>query len=242
MRGGLLASFVLLCFSVPVYAEGDPNAPATVDAPSAEAVRAAHPIKKWYVGVAYGFGTLSAPIDRTSVDNYYQTLGYVHTGGSGWEILTGGKLYAGYRMRDFMDVEFGLSGTSMNLSSTYRNSAGGTIWSKRQIETGALYVAALFRPTYGYGHFMFAKLGAHSSTLGVSKSVTGTAANVNSIAAGDNLPLDGTSDGYGPLLGVGFDFGTGRVGAVRLDMDYYYKIGGTSYTAAFVNIGYHGNF
>jgi len=242
MRGMLLALFVLLSFSASVFAEGDLNAPATVDAPSAEAARAAPPTKKWYAGAAYSDGMLSPALDQMPTDSYYSTLGYLKTGGSGWGVMNGVKLYAGYRIRDFLDVEMGLSGGSMNLSSTYKNFSGNTVWSRRQVGTGALYAAALLRPADGFGHFMFLKLGAHSSSLYVTKSVTGNAANLSVIAAGDHLPVDGTSNGYGPLLGVGFDIGTGRVGAVRLDLDYYYKIGGTTYSAAFLNIGYHGNF
>jgi hypothetical protein len=89
---------------------------------------------------------------------------------------------------------------------------------------------------------LYFKLGGHSSELKVSKTVTGTAANLGTIAAGDRLPYDGVSRGYGTLFGVGFDFKTARFGAVRLEWSQFNKLGGTPYIKRSLNIGYHGFF
>lgn len=194
------------------------------------------PVKKWYAGIGLGFGSATEP-DWTSVDNYYGSQGYLATGGSGLGIMTGFNIYGGYRLRELLDIELGLSGADWNQSTTYTQLIGnGTVWSKRNVYFSALTASALLRPTPRRG--LYFRLGVHSSEYGATKTVTGTVANVNTIAAGDRLPLDTPYRGWGPLLGVGVDFNTGRVGAVRLDYQYFARLAGTSASANLLTVGY----
>jgi hypothetical protein len=205
-----------------------------------DAPDAALPVRKWYAGIGLGFGMATEP-DWTVVDSYYGSQGYLATGGSGLGIMTGLNIYGGYRLREFLDLELGFPGASWNHSTTYTQLIGsGTIWSKRNVYFSALTASALLRPTPDRGFYL--RLGVHSSEYGANKTVTGTVANVNAIAAGDRLPLDTPYRGWGPLLGVGVDFNTSRVGAVRLDYQYFARLAGTSASANLFTVGYHFNF
>ncbi len=154
----------------------------------------------------------------------------------------------GYRQQDYMDVELGWSWFESYHKTRYLNFASGSqVTTKRTFSADALYLSALFRPEVsGYGRGLYFKLGAHISRMKITKdALTGynvSQATLNTIAAGDNMAGDGVSWGVGPLIGLGFDFRTGKVGAVRLELDKYFRLGGTSYGVASLNLGYLGNF
>lgn len=225
MRRVPAALLLLLLFSGCVFAEGDP------DTAPADAVSSTPPVEKWYIGIGFGFGSATEP-NWTVVDNYYGSQGYLATGGSGLGIMSGLNIYGGYRLREFLDIELGFPGADSNYSTTYSQLMGsGTIWSKRNVYFSALTVSALLMPTPDSG--LYVKLGVHSSEYGATKTVTGTVANVNTIAAGDRLPLDTPYRGWGPLLGVGW-----RVGALRLEAQYFARLGGTSASANLYTLGY----
>ncbi len=233
MKGLLLLIFVLSVFSISAYAEDVPfSASQTTNVPK---------IKKWYFGGALGLADMGGWDAKPNRD-YYNSLGYYHTGGSSWLFMAEVKFYGGYRMRDYMDVEMGFAHSETQNSDTFENGTN-IVWSRRKTQAQALHLAALFRPPYdGYGHGLFLKLGGHVSQLQVNRSVTGNPSNLNAIAAGDHIPEDGSSTGFGPLFGFGFDFRTGKVGAIRLAIDHYYRLGGTSHQKDSVNLGYHGSF
>ncbi len=201
------------------------------------------PARSWYAGGGISWGNLTQVVDFTPVTSYYQSLGYSYSGGGNYlQIMTGGRLYLGRSVADSLDLEFGFSTTSTDISSTYQNNAGSIIWSKRSITASALSLSGLLRPPEGRGHMLFLRLGAHSSQLSTTKSVTGTATNLSTIAAGDRMPLDAGPTGYGPLFGIGLDFKTGRHGAVRLEYCHFYRLGGTTYDEQVMNLGYQGKF
>ncbi|MDO8990938.1 MAG: hypothetical protein Q7U91_15040 [Sideroxyarcus sp.] len=214
-----------------------------VDATSTDGVRTIPAVSKWYAGGAIGFADVYDWWYPRSdvVDDYYQSVGYYHTGGSSWPLMREEKLYFAYRMREYMDVEFGYSQSDMKTAETY-TSGVNTVWSKRDITFHALYVSALLRPEEGYGHKFYLKLGGHISQSVISKSVTGNAPNLVAIAAGDRLPEDGTSSGVGGLMGIGVDIRTGKVGAIRLELNRLYRVGGTSICKDAFNLGYQFNF
>jgi hypothetical protein len=199
------------------------------------------PPEKWYVGIGFGIGGISGP-DWTAQDNYYGAQGYLATGGSGIGLGSALSLYGGWRWREYLDVELGLTGIGSDHSTTYTNATGGTVWSKRQVGFSALSAAALLRPPYGYGHFLYLKLGVHNSDYGTDKtSVTGTVPNLSAIAAGDRIPTDAHYTGWGLLAGVGMDFGSGT-GTWRLEYVAYGRIGGTAESAGLFAVSYHYNF
>ncbi len=202
------------------------------------------PVKKWYVGGGISWGNLTQSVDFTPVDNYYQSLGYFYSGGGNYlQVMTGGRVYVGHRLEDFLDLELGVSATTTDTSRTYKNNAGGTIWSNRTITAAALSLSGLLRPPEGRGHMLFLRFGAHFSELAATnKIVNGTPANIGTIAAGDRMALDAAPTGFGPLLGIGLDFRTGRHGAVRLEYCHFYRLGGTSYDEDVMNLGFHGYF
>jgi hypothetical protein len=78
--------------------------------------------------------------------------------------------------------------------------------------------------------------------LEIRKTVTGTAPNLTTVAAGDNMSGDGFSEGVGPLVAFGFDFRTGKAGAIRLEFNRFFMVGGTKYSLDSLNLGYHVNF
>ena len=53
---------------------------------------------------------------------------------------------------------------------------------------------------------------------------------------------DGVSRGFGTLFGFGFDFKTGKVGAIRLEVNHYFRLGGTRYEKSALDLGYQVNF
>lgn len=176
------------------------------------------------------------------MSDYYQSIGYYRDGGSFWNVMIEDKIYAGYRAYDFMDIEAGLSISDVEISETYKNLTGDVIWSKRKVDAQVLYASALLRPEYGYGHMLYFKFGGHFSQLEVTKSVTGSPSNLASIAAGDHMQEDGSSTGFGTLFGVGLDFNVGKIGAIRLERNRLFRIGGTSHIKDALNIGFHANF
>lgn len=202
--------------------------------------------KKWYFGGTTGLGGIKGE-DTTAVDNYYSSLGYsdkcdCYPG----EIGNGLGAFLGYRQQDYMDIELGWSWFESYHKIKYLNYTS-QITTKRTFTADALYLSALFRPPVtAYYHGLYVKLGAHISRLEISKDpLTGynvSQATLNTIAAGDNMAGDGISWGVGPLIGLGFDFRTGKVGAVRLEVDRYFRLGGTSYGVGSLNLGYLGNF
>jgi hypothetical protein len=259
MRRLLQSVFCWLIVSNSVCAEVVLDAaPKQVDATSTEKVRVISPAKNWYAGGAVGFSQLTGWDDASNAsDAYYKTYGYGTYSDMphGWiqaiindffaKVAFEGTIYGGYRPLNFLDIELGYTG-DYRWSSTndYKNySTGDTIKSRRQIKFQALYVSTSIRPfPEGRGHGLYFKLGGHASELNVSKDITGTPSNLGTIAAGDNLPIDGTSRGYGSLYGIGFDFKTAKTGAVRLEWSHYNKLGGTDYGKSSLNIGYQGNF
>ncbi len=258
MRKVLLFPLLWIVFISSAYAEAESNSAAEpVDATSME-VKTAPAIRKWYAGGAIGLAVLTGGRDTTPAsDAYYKTYGYSNRARipHGWfgqmftdlydAVAFEGKIYGGYRLLDFLDVELGYTRDNNWYSKHeyYNYTTGDHIESSRRIKAQALYLSASLRPfPEGYGHGLYFKLGGHSSELNISNTVTGTPANLNTIAAGDILPDDGTSRGYGSLYGLGYDFRTAKYGAVRLEWSHFNKLGGTSYGKSSVNIGYHGNF
>lgn len=211
-------------------------------APLIDEVRTIPPVMKWYAGGGLGFADMNRWWNTQPVDDYYRSQGYFHTGGSFLNLMDEGKIYTGYRLRDYMDVELGYSLSNTKNSDTYQNTSGNTVWSRRELTAHVLYASALFRPPEGYGHLLFLKLGGHLSQLRVSKSVTGNPPNLGVIAAGDHMPEDGTSTGFGSFFGVGLDIRTGKEGAIRLELNRLYRVGGTRLGKDAFNVGYQINF
>lgn len=243
----LLLRVVCLCV-VSGFARGEEDASPAIQVadtkPIAEVVSSA-PVKNWYMGGSIGIGQLAGWSSGSSAA-YYQANGYDYRVSAEAENSMGEvKVYWGKHARDDMDFEVGGShGTNLGGAPwvRYRQTSGaGDITSTRSFNTYVLYAAASFMPITN-AHWFHIKLGAHFSQLEITKTVTGTAANLNAIAAGDQIPGDGTNTGVGPLLGVGFDFRTGKVGAVRLELSRYFRIGGTSYSHDSLNLGYQINY
>lgn len=218
---------------------GQSSKPA--DAMSAEGDRVVPVPSKWYAGFTVGIGRL-AGWDMRPVDSYYRSVGYENWDESmSDKALRELKIYAANRVRDTLDVEFGYS---------YAGNWGGDNWSKyrsgsnqvistRRINIHVLSVSALFRPSAGKLYF---RGGVHASEIAIRKTVTGNPANLNAIASGDQMYGDGVSHGFGPLVGLGFDFKTGKVGAIRAELNHQFRLGGTRYEKSAVNLGYHFNF
>ena len=239
-----LLLLVLLIVAGSASAEVDSNSSAKqLDATPTEGLKTIAPISKGYVGGTRGFGLLDG-WNTDPVDYYYYTKGYSSDGASRNDVnMYEWNIYSGYRLRDFMDVELGYSKNDSDTWIKYTNYSGGNIMSSRKIKIQALYVATLLRPkSTGFGHGFYFKLGLHASQFEIEKSVTGNAANLNTIAAGDIMAGDGRNRGVGSLIGIGFDFRTGSVGALRLEANRYYGLGGTSYTKNSLNVGYQFNF
>jgi hypothetical protein len=248
--------WLLLLFAVSgsAFAEADSNSATNVGATSTENARVIPAARNWYAGGAIGLSYLTG-WDDASVTYMYASNGYrVETHSetlflfdiskeayelTSWE----GKIYGGYRLLDYLDLEIGYTrNDNWNPTRDTSNSAGYTIKSERRVHAQALYASIALRPFARRGHGLYFKLGAHSSELKISKTVTGTAPNLSTIAAADNLPGDGVSRGYGGLYGLGFDFSAGRNGAVRLEWSHFNKLGGTQYGKNSINIGFLGNF
>lgn len=258
MRVVLLLFTLWVVFFNSAYADEDSSSAAKpVDATSPEGARIIPATKKWYAGGAIGLSYLTGWDRSDANDAYYRSYGYRDDTQTphGWfwagitdlfrKVSLEGKIYGGYKPLNFLDVEMGYTrDDNWTSKNNYKNSTtGDTIESSRRIKAQALYVSTSFRPfPEGRGHGLYFKLGAHSSELNISKTVTGTAPNLNTITAGDNFPGDGVSRGYGTLYGLGFDFRTARYGAVRLEWSHFNKLGGTSYGKSSLNIGFHGNF
>jgi len=244
MRKVLLFPLLWILFVTSAYAEVDFNsAERPVDAMSTEVVRIIPVASKWYAGGAIGIADISDwwyP-QNTVVDDYYRSVGYSHTNGYFWNLMGEIKMYAAYRMREYMDIEFGYSLSDMTLSTTYENGSD-TVWSNREVSIHALSASALLRPEEGYGHLVYLKFGGHVSQLQISKRVTGSPANLNTIAAGDNIPEDGISTGVGGLIGVGVDIKTGKLGAIRMELNQLFSVGGTSICKNAFNVGFQINF
>lgn len=243
MRKFLLSVFVVLVTSGSACAEVDPNTAAkSVDTTSTEGVRIIPAASKWYVGFNLGFGRL-AGWSMGSVNSYYQSVGYENTSQSmSDQALMEVKFYAANRVKDSLDVELGYTSATNyggNNWSKYRNAANNQIVSERQFNARAISLSALFRPYEGK---LFLRGGAHFSEFEIQKSVTGTPANLNAIAAGDRMEGDGVSRGFGTLFGFGFDFKTGKVGAIRLEVNHYFRLGGTRYEKSALDLGYQVNF
>jgi hypothetical protein len=234
----LAVSFVLLTVSRSVVAEADSSPATTVEAMSHEEVQTVRPVKKWYAGATVGPAYLQG-WDWDNVGLYYGSIGYhLDIGSYDYDIMVDGNIYAGYRLRSFLDAEVGYSGNNKDLRREYyhRYDSSITVVSRHRIKAETLYVTALYRPIDD-GRMYF-KLGAHGSRLRITKKLTGTPANLSTIAAGDNYPGNGTFTGFGKLIGMGFDFRTGNAGAIRLEMNRYYGLGGTEFGKIAVNLGY----
>lgn len=233
----LLVSFVLLTVSGSVLAEAGSSSATTVEAIPREEVRTVRPVKKWYAGATVGPAYLQG-WDWDNVALYYDSIGYSECCSWDKDIMKDGNIYAGYRLRSFLDVEVGYSGNNKELRRAFydRYNYKNEVVSWHRIKAQTLYVTALYRPIDD-GRMYF-KLGAHGSRLRITKKVTGTQADVSTIAAGDNYPGNGTFTGFGKLIGMGFDFRTGKAGAIRLEMNRYYGLGGTAFGKIALNLGY----
>lgn len=234
---------VLLVF-IGVFAEVASSPETQINEPPTDLVKTIPPAKKWYAGATTG-GGVSSGVDTGPLYDYYNSMGYGSSTSFGdlyaglW--LAEAKVYTGNRIRDYMDVEFGYSTSATRILREWQSS-GNTVSSRRELTAHALYAAALLRPAEGYGHFLYLKAGGHLSALQVSNSVTGNAPNLDVIAAGDRLPEDGTSTGIGTLFGIGVDIRTGNLGAVRLEVNRWDRIGGTGFEKIAFNIGYQVNY
>lgn len=245
MRKMLLFPLLWVVLVASAHAEvdlGQISKPA--DAMLAEGDRGISAPSKWYAGFTVGFGRL-AGWSTESVDSYYQSIGYHNRGQSmGDKALEEVKIYAARRLRDSLDVE---------LSYTYATNWNGVNWSKysswsgwpnneivseRRFIAQVLSLSALLRPFEGK---LFFRGGLHASEFEIRKTVTGTPANLNAIAAGDQMYGDGVSRGFGTLVGLGFDFRTGKAGAIRLELNHHFRLGGTSYEKTALNLGYSFN-
>ncbi|MBI4809086.1 MAG: hypothetical protein HY799_09090 [Nitrosomonadales bacterium] len=242
MRKVLLFPLLWVVFVASAQAEVDfgiSDKPA--DATSAEGARIVPAASKWYAGFNVGFGRL-AGWDMGPVDSYYRSIGYERWSQSyGDKALDEVKLYTANRVRGFLDVEFGYA---------YASNLGGDNWSKyssgsnavistRRFTIHVLSLSALYRPTAGRLYF---RGGLHASEIAIRKTVTGNPANLNVIAAGDRMYGDGVSQGFGTLVGFGFDFRTGKAGAIRVELNHHFRLGGTRYEKSAVDLGYHFNF
>jgi hypothetical protein len=201
---------------------------------------------RWYAGYAIGAATLDGPNDITfngQTNDYYNSIGYYESARSTWWAMGEVKAYVVYRVNRHIDAEVGFTTGYEKTSATYRDFSGHTVWSGRAYHVQVLHVATLLRPVpEGFANGMFFKLGGGISTLNVDKSLTGNAPSLASISAGDRTEIDGSSTGVGWLAGIGFDFRTGRVGAVRLEFNSVQRVGGTSYKKNAINVGYQVNF
>ncbi len=220
-----------------------------VDAMAAEEVTTAPKVEKWYAGGTVGIAYLRG-WDPTVMDSYYQSLGYTNISGwfGAWSNSNRAagevKIYAGYRPRDFLDVEIGYSGTGdWTYDATYSNFVSARQEVRQRFSAKALHVSASFRPVeYGYGHGLFLKAGVHASELKAMTTLNGQALDVNAIGLGGSIPVNGTHRGGGTLFGIGFDFKTGNAGAVRLEWNRYNRLGGTSFGKNSLNVGFQVNF
>lgn len=211
------------------------------DAMSAEGTRVIPASSKWYAGFTVGGGRL-AGWDMRPLETYYQSIGYSKSGESlDFKALSEWKLYAASRLKDTLDVEFGYAyATNLGGDNWSRYSSGSNeVTSTRRINIHVLSVSALFRPSAGKLYF---RGGMHASEFATRKTVTGNPANLNTIAAGDQMYGDGVSHGIGPLVGFGFDFRPGRAGAIRVELNHHFRLGGTRYEKSALNLGYHFNF
>lgn len=211
------------------------------DAMSVEGAWVIPASSKWYAGLAVGVGRL-AGWDMGPVDAYYQSIGYRNWDESKSDkALEEWKLYAARRLRDALDIEFGYVYASNLANDNWSkyNSGSNEIVSSRRIKIHVLSVSALFWPTAGK---LYLRGGVHASELAIRKTVTGNPATLNAIAAGDQMYRDGVSHGFGPLIGVGFDFKVGRTGAIRAELNHHFRLGGTRYEKSAVILGYHFDF
>jgi hypothetical protein len=243
MRRLLLLVLVVCCGYANAEVELD-TGPKPVDARSMAEGAAGVPAKDWYMGASFGVGQLTG-WNSDAVATYYRSNGYgSRSTASSENSMQEVKFYAGNHARDFMDIEFGASfGQNFGgpaWSRYYSTRGTGEITSTRAFNTYVLYAATTFMPVNA--RWVHIKLGAHLSQLEIVKTVTGSAPNLTAIAAGDNMSGDGVSAGGGPLIALGFDFRTGKAGAIRLELNRYFMIGGTSYSLDSLNLGYHVNF
>ncbi len=206
--------------------------------------------EKWYAGGAIGAARLRG-WDHTAMDNYYQSRGYVNISGlfGAWMMnpnrTTGEmKIYAGYRPIDFLDVEIGYTATGdWEYGATYSNFTSASQQVHQRFSAKALHLSASFRPVpRGYGHGLFLKAGLHESELKAMTTLNGQPMDINAIGLGDRIPANGTYRGGGTLFGIGFDFRTGSVGAVRVELDRYNRLGGTSFGKNSLDVGFHATF
>lgn len=242
MRKMLLVPLLWVVLVASAHAEVDLGSPdKSVDATSAEGDQVVPAPSKWYAGFTVGGGRL-AGWDMRQVDACYQSIGYTKSDESlDFRAMQELKFYAARRLRDTVDVEFGYSyATNLGGDNWSRyNSGSNQVTSTRRIKIHVLSASALFRPAAGKLYF---RGGVHASEFATRKTVTGNPANLNTIAAGDQMYGDGVSHGFGTLVGLGFDFRTGKAGAIRVELNHHFRLGGTRYEKSALNFGYHFNF
>lgn len=216
----------------------------------------------FYVGGAVGLSLLKG-WDVGAMDGYYILNGYhrdtlrnssnllvwlydvVRTAfiDSGNQLMLEGNVFMGYRMGKFANLEVGYSRDDNNYTNTYKSDIGSdAVWSKRTFVVRSTYAAILLKPFGAWYEGVYIKLGRHSSSLDIQKTIWGSPANLSAIAAGDTMPGDGWHSGYGPIVGLGIDISTSHYGAVRVELNRYNHLGGTTYGKSALILGYRGNF
>jgi hypothetical protein len=246
MRRLLLSVFVSIVVEGSVYAEDVSISTASqVDSTSTEDVKIVPPVRNWYVGVSVGDSKLVG-FDPNALDKYYLSLGYRIDRTSGSSVSTNElDFYAGYRLRDFADIEMGYSrntgwGESMTKFSDY---IGTKRYLNQSIRAEEFYLSTSLRPVpLGYMHGLYLKLGGHRSGLNSSVSLNGGPVDLGVIGVADRVPGNGNYRGYGMLYGLGFDFRMPKGNAIRLEFVRHNNLGGTSYKKDSATVGYNKSF
>jgi hypothetical protein len=243
---GRLLLLVVSLFIVSGFANAEVDlnsATLSVDATSAEALKATQPERSWYAGATLGYALLEG-WDSYPVTSYYFSKGYYRRDSSVEDsVMHEWNVYTGYRFQEHVDIEMGFSKSGSSTRIDFESWSNEKIRSVRWLRSRAIYLATLLRPAArrSKAGFYF-KFGLHASQFEIEKSVSGTPANLGTIAAGDKMENDGMNFGFGALVGLGFDIRIGDAGAVRLEINHYDRLGGTSYNKNGLNFGYQANF